>query len=305
MEIQKSLSNKGRRQAVVGQEEGIPRGACEYQFQGIEHMERVIKSHMGLLDDENNKMKGKARGATQDKFTSQFIVFSGVPSDVLEHKLAESSVIEKTFSSYHRPLKILVLKMVHLPHERASRVFERLLENILRSMGLERELGLQGRAGVYGPQRDKEPDCSYSPRTLPAGRANRWPSMVVEIADSEGQSQIEADARWWLENSDGDVKIALTISIQRTATRGIGIRRWEAIDRPTRTNPHRRVAELMQEVNIVRQGDRSIATTGAPLRLPFDRVMLRHPSTSVEADILILDEELKVLGEEVWEVQGQ
>ncbi|EQL32570.1 hypothetical protein BDFG_05304 [Blastomyces dermatitidis ATCC 26199] len=38
--------------------------------------------------------------------------------------------------------------------------------------------------------------------------------MVVEVADSEGQSQVDADARWWLENLDGDVKIALTIPIQ-------------------------------------------------------------------------------------------
>ncbi|OJD23704.1 hypothetical protein ACJ73_04936 [Blastomyces percursus] len=289
MEIQKSLSNNGSRQPVVRQEDGTPREAYEHQFQGIEHME-----------------KGKERrGDTQDKFTSQFIVFSGVPSDVLEHKIVESSVIEKSFSSYHRPLKILVLKMVHLPHEGASRVFEMLLENAIRSMGLERELGLQGRARIHGPQRDKEPDCSYSPRALPAGRTTRWPSMVVEVADSEGQSQVDADARWWLENSDGEVKIAQAIAIQRTATRGIAIRRWEAIDRPTTTNPHRSVTKLMQEVNIVRQVDGSITATGAPLRLPFDRVMLRHPSTSVEADILIPDEEQKVLGEEVWEIQGQ
>ncbi|EQL32571.1 uncharacterized protein BDCG_16697 [Blastomyces dermatitidis ER-3] len=61
----------------------------------------------------------------------------------------------------------------------------------------------------------------------------------------------------------------------------------------------------MQEASIVRQADGSVITTGAPLRLPFDRVMLRHPSTSVEADILIPDKELRVLGEEVWEAQGQ
>ncbi|OAT00595.1 uncharacterized protein BDCG_16695 [Blastomyces dermatitidis ER-3] len=61
MDIQKSLSNNGGQQPVVKQED-IPPGAYEYQFQGIEHMERVIKSHMDLLDDENNKMKGKERG---------------------------------------------------------------------------------------------------------------------------------------------------------------------------------------------------------------------------------------------------
>ncbi|QSS52441.1 hypothetical protein I7I53_08071 [Histoplasma capsulatum var. duboisii H88] len=171
-------------------------------------------------------------------------------------------------------------------------------------MGLEEEIGLDGTARVHGLQRDKEPDCSYRPRILPAGRATKWPSMVVEVANSGSQNQVDADAHWWLENSNGDVKIAVTISIQRTGTRRITIRRWETIGRPTRANPYITVIKLMQEVNIVRQPNGSITTTGtAPLRLPFEKVMLRRPSMLLEGDFLILDEALKELGQEVWEVQ--
>ncbi|EEH05101.1 conserved hypothetical protein [Histoplasma capsulatum G186AR] len=296
MAVGRSVKQKGR--PTVAGKEGIPQGVREYRFQGVANMERVIESHMDLLSNQNNKGKEKSLSASQDECPSEFIVFTGVPSDVLEH-----NAIEKKFSSYHKQLKILVLKMVLRPHERASRVFERLLQDAIRPMGLEEQIGLDGTARIHGLQRDKEPDCSYRPRILPAGRATQWPSMVVEVADSESQNQVDADAHWWLENSNGDVKIAITISIRRAR---ITIRRWETIDRPTRANPYRTVTKLMQEVNIVRQPNGSITTMGtAPLRLPFEKVMLRRPSMPLEGDFLILDEALKELGQEVWEVQEQ
>ncbi|EER45179.1 conserved hypothetical protein [Histoplasma capsulatum H143] len=250
MAVGRSVKQKGR-PPVVGQE-GIPQGVREYRFQAI----KITLS------------------ASQDECPSEFIVFTGVPPDLLEH-----SAIGKTFSSYHKQLKTLILKIALRPHGRASRVFERLLQDAIRPMGLEEDIGLDGTARVHGLQRDKESDCSYRPRILPAGRATKWPSMVVEVANSESQNQVDADAHWWFENSNGDVKIAVTISIQRTGTRRITIRRWETIGRPTRANPYRTVIKLMQEV------------------------MLRRPSMPLEGDFLILDEALKELGQEVWEVR--
>ncbi|OJD14127.1 hypothetical protein AJ78_05502 [Emergomyces pasteurianus Ep9510] len=303
MVMQRSVIKGSRLPAARKEGASIPQGAREYQFQNVEHMERVIESYMGFLHRENDSRK-EVMSATQDHFPSQFLVFSGVPSDVLEHKVSESSVIEKTYSSYYKQLGILVLKMVLRPHEQASRGFDKLLDDALRPMGLDNQLGLCGSARVYGPQRDKQPDCSYLPRILPAGRSTRWPSVVVETASSEGQHQVDADARWWLENSDGDVKVAITISIKRIGTRVITIRRWEGTDRPTRANPHREVAELMQEIKIVRQPDGSRNRMGtAPLRLPFEKVMLHHPATSIEADILIPGEELEALSSKVWDAQ--
>lgn len=152
-------------------------------------MRCVIDSHIDLLINGSNTRKGEDEGtATKVQFLDQYIIFSGVPSDVLEHKIPESSIIEKTFS-YHRQTKTLVLKMVLRLHERASRLFDKLIIDALRPMGLDKELGLDGKARVHSSQRDKEPACSYCPRTLPTGRSSRWPSMVVEVAYAGAQGR--------------------------------------------------------------------------------------------------------------------
>ncbi|KKZ63144.1 hypothetical protein EMCG_02521 [[Emmonsia] crescens] len=65
-----------------------------------------------------------------------------------------------------------------------------------------------------------------------------------------------------------------------------------------------RVTELIQQIKVVILPSTSTMGT-APLRLPFEKVMLRRPSAPLEDSILIPEEGLKELGENVWDVQEQ
>lgn len=57
--------------------------------------------------------------------------------------------------------------------------------------------------------------CDCDPCELPHGRSDDWPSVVLEISFSETQSKLMSDVRFWLHESDSDVKIVLTLKIQR------------------------------------------------------------------------------------------
>lgn len=51
---------------------------------------------------------------------------------------------------------------------------------------------------------------------VPAGRSDRWPSVLIERAFSEIQSKLSSDASWWLNASGGEVQTTLTISAQKS-----------------------------------------------------------------------------------------
>jgi hypothetical protein len=65
-------------------------------------------------------------------------------------------------------------------------------------MRLDSELLDIGAARVDDHPFKKEPDESWIPCTLPAGRTDKWPSLVVESGFSETLRQLQRDAEWWL-----------------------------------------------------------------------------------------------------------
>ncbi|KAL5355504.1 hypothetical protein BJX96DRAFT_170736 [Aspergillus floccosus] len=81
-----------------------------------------------------------------------------------------------------------------------------------------------GTLTTHGKQAD---DCVYPRNREPVGGQFRgWPTLVVETGVSESLAKLRRDATWWFQNSSGDTKIVLVISIKR-ATKQITIEKWQ------------------------------------------------------------------------------
>ncbi|PGH31404.1 hypothetical protein GX50_05822 [[Emmonsia] crescens] len=285
--------NRFRRQLL----KQLPPGTSEYRFEGMQHMARMVDIHLNRIsedqDGSDNKEKKKSLAP------GEFVFFFSVPAEILESQLSKYDIIAKSFSSYYKPQQILLLKMLSAPHERIGRKFEYMLLKAADQMGIENELITEGSTTVRGSQRDKEPDSQYRPSILPAGRSDVWPTVVVEVGNSESQRQLDSDAKWWLEDSNGDVQLVITMSVNDG--KGIIIRSWEADARPTRTNPDRIICQIAQEVKMLRHPDQSTEILGnVPFILPFEKVMLRLPSQPQEGDIIFPAERLRDLATRVW-----
>lgn len=76
--------------------------------------------------------------------------------------------------------------------------------------------------------------------------------MAIESGYSESKAKLAADARWWLAESQGDVAIAITISVHKTR-REITIDLWGVVARPTRADPARKVPAVEHRV-VLSQG---------------------------------------------------
>ncbi|OJJ43925.1 hypothetical protein ASPZODRAFT_145062 [Penicilliopsis zonata CBS 506.65] len=187
--------------------------------------------------------------------------------------------------------------MPSLPHELAHAHLNVTLALILGGMNLVEEIDFLANAHVYSGGHTKRPDQSYIPSVLPAGRSGVWPSVVIETGYPE------RSARWWLEESRGDVRAVISVSVHQKM-RKITLTHWQAVPprRPTRATAGQLVAQGTQEVVITQEDkDSPIEVTNGPFVVPFSSFFLRDatPGTA-EKDIEWSVDSLKLLARKVW-----
>ncbi|RMJ24953.1 hypothetical protein PHISP_04189 [Aspergillus sp. HF37] len=195
----------------------VPPNTSEYQYRGRKHFRNVLGSENRLLEDKDGKR-------------SQFIIFSNINEQTFEKVFADPSdaTFARLYSSYIPGFGLLLVKMVTQVHEQAHKELATTIMFKLHEMNnLDRELQKIGRAEFGTNSRRKKADASFRPVQLPASRSDKWPTMIIEAGYSgSSKDTLDAGARWWLKESERDVKIALTILVSRTR-REIVIDDWE------------------------------------------------------------------------------
>ncbi|KAL1885101.1 hypothetical protein Plec18167_001758 [Paecilomyces lecythidis] len=170
------------------------------------------------------------------------------PSDDLLPNDSDSS---DSSDSADFPTESIRLKLVTWMHARAGGAFAEILQKkaVLRNIDDEFEALVD--ACSEGSTKGKEPDQSFYPAVLPQGRSAKWPSVVLETGSSESLAKLE-DARWWLHESNGDVKAVITISLSKTRRFCI-IDLWKLRERKTRSNGDRMAPEIDQHITVTKE----------------------------------------------------
>ncbi|KAJ5825911.1 hypothetical protein N7474_003049 [Penicillium riverlandense] len=269
---------------------GLPYSTSEYEYRGAKHFWKTIDAEVNLLDHDK----------TGDR--SQYVIFTHLP----EQKFLEEIDSEefKFFDSYDPEFEILLLKMPTKAHELLSEEFaaELIAKFALEGMNdARRGLFQLGHARVDLPSRRKEPDKSYQPETLPAGRTDHFPSFIIETGFSESLGKLRNNATLWVTESSGDVKIALLMSTSKK-TKGIVFEIFQpGHHRFTRGHPARVVAELKQKATVKTDKDGQVVADGR-LRIPFEDLFLRRP-ISPEKDLIFSEGDLIFIARKVWSSQ--
>lgn len=155
---------------------------------------------------------------------------------------------------------------------------------------------LQGFCGktIHGTTQSKQGDGGWAPRRPPHGRSKKWPAVVLEVAVSENYSKLLSDARFWLYESQGDVKIVLALAVNRESP-GVIIEKWEL--KANRIH-------CSQTVSISKsQADGTVNVWNDPLVIEFEKLFLRDSEIPKETDIYIDSGKLENLGDTIWCVQ--
>lgn len=268
----------------------------EYEYSDFKRFCEIYYSEYDALEKDKTGRK------------SQYIIFVGVDEQTFEKDLSEQSNRSptKSYCDYISAKGLLLVKMPTRAHEDAHISLDRLIRKKIMFMNpsLEKDLCSLGRSRVEAILRRKEPDQSYQPKTLPPGRSDYWPTVVIEAGYSESRSKLSADARWWLAESAGDVKTALTIAVHQTR-REITVEKWELIERPTRQDGDKKVSVITQRAIVSQRtaGD-PIRVTGSQINIPFEHLFLR-PAGSNEGAIVFEVSDLEELATEVWRVHAK
>ncbi|RMJ27041.1 hypothetical protein PHISP_02111 [Aspergillus sp. HF37] len=172
--------------------------------------------------------------------------------------------------------------------------------------GANLSLDWYGAADKRTPSRTKKPNQQFAPQDLPEGRSDEWPTMVMESGFSESESQLDGDAMWWVKESRGDVRMAITILVDRRKPT-IVFRQWGR--RPVQTGQtHTRVlVEPVPQQSVVvskPHGQSTVSVSNGPLTLPFSDLFLAQPvDTKGERDIEFMDADLGAIARKVWDKQ--
>src|SRR5256714_5693847 len=120
----------------------------------------------------------------------------------------------------------LILKVPTAKHELAHRHFGQKLTTRAAGMGLENDFLDLGATKFQVRRASKEGDTAFKPLSMRPREAD-WPTIVIEAGWSESLRKLRLDAGFWLEDSGGDVKIVLLISIgRRRGVRKMIIEKW-------------------------------------------------------------------------------
>ena len=160
---------------------------------------------------------------------NEYIRFTGVSLEDMKTVDRVRRSLVKMCCLYDAAEEVLIVKlMVGFGHQSASIALLLAFAYKLRDLGLRKEIECIGSTRFGGPRRHKEPDQSFKPiRTRPAPGA--WPSLTFEIGFSESSNQLRNDARFWLIQSQLQVRIVVIVHIDRVR-KEIQIERWEVIN---------------------------------------------------------------------------
>ncbi|GIK05321.1 hypothetical protein Aspvir_009428 [Aspergillus viridinutans] len=167
-----------------------------------------------------------------------------------------------------------------------------------------------------GNNRGKQADQGFTPpsRQGAQGQTRGWPTLVVEVGVSESMAKLRSDAKFWLNNSNGQTRIIVLVSAKRgrvtfekwmlmppnapnpAPPAYVATLRSRPVHRPPLVNQPAATQQLYsaQEVVVTPTG-----MTGAPMVLPFRAVYDRAP-TANETDIAITAQDFRRFVETIF-----
>ncbi|KAI5291086.1 hypothetical protein KEM54_006400, partial [Ascosphaera aggregata] len=232
-----------------------------------------------------------------------FVGFYSVPAQVIDElNHFDNKLPVGRFISVDKHYGSVIIMVETQLHAEAARELEKVVLNSLQRMKMARAVTIMGAQGA--PQKrpaapkQKTADVSFRFRDAywTEGRGKKWPQIVAEVAVTEPEAKLRRDAYYWVLNSEGAVRIALTLNIKPSK---ITLISWGKDGRA-----------LIQGGTLVARKPKGaknyiIENDIGRLRIPFKDVFAREADPdSGETDFIITDKEMLQIADRVEEVRA-
>lgn len=233
--------------------------------------------------------------------TEQYFLIRNFSEEIFQ-KLDDDPPFRAARLHYDFKTKDLIIKV--MPggfHEGPRACFEREVWFRARDMGCNKSLCPTGSTTYYGNTSAKQGDGGFKP--VPTrNKEKHWPTLIFEIGVSESLPHLRNDARWWLTNSNGDVRIVVIVTASKKTER-FNIEKWQL--QLVRLPPERRRTRNLSTrepastttISVSRQAPTSNWVASGNLSIEFAEVMLRQP-VPPEQDFVFTTSDLEELADE-------
>lgn len=195
---------------------------------------------------------------------------------------------------YDHVYQSALFKMESSEHATAAGAFNTIFSAWARSMA-DPLLSNTGTRAIGGVNRTKRADISWTPAKVSSGRSHKWPTFVGEVAWSEPRSKVQADMKFWLEDSESSVNVAISISV---LCGRILIEKWGVSENkpPSPT----------QKIEIIRNPKPGCPQVSGQLEIDFSDVFLREPKPEArERNFILTIADMHELATHIWTYQYQ
>ncbi|KAJ5371649.1 hypothetical protein N7517_003655 [Penicillium concentricum] len=239
--------------------------APKYEFKGVQDCLRILE---------------------QEPY--EYIIFTMDEGSFLNYFLNSEEQLLEGWESYDPAVNQLLIRMPSGPHEVAVTAFDGLFRRWNGDGDDNYPLISTASRTVRGPLgKSKSPDYSWTP--MHSNRDTKWPSIVVECIWSEPRAKAANDMRFWLTESGGKVKLALTITVHNRGR--ILIEQWEMKGR--RATP-------VQRIDIVRKPVATRKKVEGHMHLAFEDINDRPKRKKSDKDFILTAKDMETIAKQVW-----
>lgn len=246
---------------------------------------------------------------------NQFLVVLGISNYSRDRLMNEKDILGVSYRFMWDGNTGIIKVLPSRSHDSTTSEFRAEIADKISDMGISRlqaHWGATTRHAGTVITKGKESDECFHPASrlpAPAQQSEPWPTLVIETGVSESLSKLREDARWWFNNSDGDVRIVLILSIKKRG-RTVLLEKWQlapptatggmvtrsAINSLRQQNPSpmppliqqpasQQTPYSLQEIKI------TPTSASESLMLPFEALFCRAPQGN-ETDIILSQQDL-------------
>jgi len=262
-------------------EDVLPSTTPRYEYEGIQHCLQILEQWSERSERESRP--------------NPYLIFAIDERSFLECFVnSGESLLTKSWETYDHSSNHVLIKMQSVEHATAAGAFDVIFT--LWAHGVrDTPLSSTSTRIVRGHTRTKRADSSWTPRDPPAPRSTKWPTLAVEVAWSEPRAKLQQDVAFWLNESKGEVKAALTITVR--AHGRIAIEEWVLPTTGNTTIPYPN-----QKIEIVRNPGPNCPRIQGQLTLQFRDIFLRD-KRGKETDFTLSHSDMEEIGDSVWKFQ--
>ncbi|KAJ6178054.1 hypothetical protein N7519_008515 [Penicillium mononematosum] len=255
----------------------LPPTTRRYKYEGYDQCLRVLDQEVERVEREED--------THEDAYNPYSILEIDEPSFLEYFVNSEESLLRNSWEVYDHVSQSVLLKACSLAHAATIGAFNTIF-SAWADTSRDYIVSRYG-ASVRGKTLTKRSEFSWMPLGMSNIRSG-WPTFVSEVAWSETSTKLQEDMKFWLDDPEGSVNAAISITMSEEK---ILVESW--------ARRHNSPPSPNQSIELVRNPGAGCPRVSGHLEIEFSDVVLRDKKDG-EANFVMTPADMNELARHMW-----